>query len=381
MDFSFTEEQRALSEKVRAFAEDTVARHAALDDRERTFWSGFFAELGRAGLTGLMIAEELGGSGLGAVEAGIAVEQLARVEATACYPVVNAALIGGIIGRSGTTTQRADWLPAVAAGDAVVALVLTEPDHGTDAAAIELSARRDGDGWVLDGTKTSIMLGMHATHGLVFARTGDDGARGVTAFYLPLNRDGITRERLDDLGVRAGGRATLRFDGVRASDGEIVGGVGEGFGGVMRGFDHSRALIALLAVANAQAALDDALEYARERESFGQVIGKHQGVAFPLVEHATRLHAARLLAFEALWRADSGLDHRTEANMAKWWACRVGVEAAHQALLTLGHRGWHDDHPASRRVRDAIGQEIADGTENATKLVVARKLLGREYAP
>jgi cyclohexanecarboxyl-CoA dehydrogenase len=381
MDFSFTEEQQALANKVRAFADDTIARHAALDDRERTFWSGFFAELGRAGLTGLAIAEEHGGSGLGAVEVGIAVEQLARAEAAACYPVLNAALIGGIIGRSGTPEQQARWLPEVAAGDAVVALVLTEPEHGTDAAAIELRAHRDGDGWLLTGTKTSIMLGMHATHGLVFARTGDEGARGVTAFYLPLNREGITRERLDDLGVRAGGRATLRFTDVRAADDEVVGGVGEGFGGVMRGFDHSRALIAVLAVANAQAALDDAFEYARERVSFGQVIGKHQGVAFPLVEHATRVHAARLLAFEALWRADAGLDHRTEANMAKWWAPRVGVEAAHQALLTLGHRGWNDDHPVSRRVRDAIGQEIADGTENATKLVVARKLLGREHAP
>ncbi|MGM1058288.1 acyl-CoA dehydrogenase family protein [Saccharothrix sp. Mg75] len=381
MDFGFTDEQRALAEKVRAFAEERIAPGAARHDRDGTFMPGFFAELGRAGLTGLGIPEEHGGRGLGAVEVGIAVEELARAEVTACYPVLNAALIGGIIARSGTEEQKAAWLPPVAEGQSVVALVLTEPEHGTDAAAIELRADREDDGWVLTGTKTSIMLGAHATHGLVFARTGEDGARGVTAFYLPLDRTGVTRERLHDLGARAGGRATLEFDHVAAADDEVVGSVGEGFVGVMRGFDHSRALIAVMAASSAQAALDDAMAFARERTTFGKPIGQHQGVAFPLVEHATRVHAARLLAYEALWRKDAGLDHRVEANMAKWWAPRVGVEATHQALLTFGHRGWNDEHPISRRMRDAIGPEIADGTENATKLVVARQLLGREHAP
>ncbi|WP_410660617.1 acyl-CoA dehydrogenase family protein [Amycolatopsis sp. lyj-112] len=381
MDFAFTDEQRALAEKVRAFAAERVAPGAAHNDREETFPPGFFEELGRAGLTGLCVPESHGGRGLGAVEAGIAVEELAKAEATACYPVLNAALIGGIIDRNGTTGQKEQWLPPVAAGESVVALVLTEPEHGTDAAAIGLRAEPDGDGWALTGTKTSIMLGAHATHGLVFARTSDDGARGVTAFYLALDHPKVRRERFSDLGARAGGRATIEFDHYPASKDDVVGEVGEGFVGVMRGFDHSRALIAILAVASADAALADALAFARERTSFGVPIGKHQGVAFPLVEHATRVRAARLLAYEALWRKDSGLDHRTEANMAKWWAPRVGVEAAHQALLTFGHRGWSEDNPAARRLRDAVGQEIADGTENATKLVVARQLLGREYAP
>ncbi|GGP67910.1 acyl-CoA dehydrogenase family protein [Saccharothrix coeruleofusca] len=381
MDFGFTDEQRALARKVRDFAEERIAPGAARNDREGTFPPGFFTELGRAGLTGLGIPERHGGRGLGAVEVGIAVEELAKAEVTACYPVLNAALIGGIIDRNGTEEQKAAWLPAVAAGEAVVALVLTEPEHGTDAAAIELRAERDGDGWALTGTKTSIMLGAHATHGLVFARTGEGGARGVTAFYVPLEREGVRRERLPDLGARAGGRATIVFDRCAVRADEVVGEVGEGFVGVMRGFDHSRALIAVMAAASAQAALDEAMAFARERTAFGQPIGRHQGVAFPLVEHATRVRAARLLAYEALWRKDAGLDHRVEANMAKWWAPRVGVEATHQALLTFGHRGWHDEHPISRRMRDAIGPEIADGTENATKLVVARQLLGREHAP
>lgn len=381
MDFAFTDGQQALAEKVRTFAVQHIASGAARNDRERTFPPGFFGELGRAGLTGLCVPEEYGGRGLGAVEVGVAVEELAKAEATACYPVLNAALIGGIIDRNGTAAQKAKWLPPVASGDSVVALVLTEPEHGTDAAAIGLRAESDGDGWTLTGTKTSIMLGAHATHGLVFARTSDDGARGVTAFYVGLDHPRVRREALTDLGARAGGRATIEFDRYPAGRDDVVGEVGEGFVGVMRGFDHSRALIAILAVASADAALTDALAFARERTTFGVPIGKHQGVAFPLVEHATRVHAARLLAYEALWRKDAGLDHRTEANMAKWWAPRVGVEAAHQALLTFGHRGWDESNPAGRRLRDAVGQEIADGTENATKLVVARQLLGREYAP
>jgi cyclohexanecarboxyl-CoA dehydrogenase len=162
---------------------------------------------------------------------------------------------------------------------------------------------------------------------------------------------------------------------------EVVGGLGEGFAGVMRGFDYSRALIALMAVASASVSLDEALEFARRRTSFGVPLGKHQGVAFPLVEHATYLRAARLLGYEALWRKDAGLEHRLAANMAKWWAPKAGVEANHQALLTLGHRGWSTEHPIERRLRDGIGPQIADGTENATKLVVARQLLGREQAP
>jgi cyclohexanecarboxyl-CoA dehydrogenase len=149
----------------------------------------------------------------------------------------------------------------------------------------------------------------------------------------------------------------------------------------MRGFDYSRALIAVMALSSAEVSLGEAMEFARTRESFGAPLGKNQGVAFPLAEHATYLKAARLLAFEALWRKDAGLDHRMESNMAKWWAPKLGTDATQQALLTFGHRGWSIDNPIGRRLRDSIGPQIADGTENATKLVVARQLLGRQYAP
>lgn len=379
MRFDFTAEQNDLAARVRAFATERVTPAAQEADREARFPSGLLRDLADAGLLGLAIPEAYGGGGADAVSTGIALEGLARADLTACWPVLNAALIGGILDGNGSEYQRKRWLPSIASGEAVVALCLTEHEHGSDAAAIELRAEPDGDGWRLEGEKTSINLGAYATHGLVFARTGGPGARGITAFYASF--DTVTRKPLSDLGSRAGGRSTLVFDGLWVGADEVIGGPGLGFVQVMRGFDYSRALIALMSVGAAGASIDEAVAYARTREAFGGPIGRFQAVSFPLVEHATLLHAARLLAYEALWRKDAGLDHRVEANMAKWWAPKASAEAAHQALLIFGQHGWTEDLPLGRRLRDVMGTELADGTANVTKLVVARQLLGRECAP
>jgi cyclohexanecarboxyl-CoA dehydrogenase len=149
----------------------------------------------------------------------------------------------------------------------------------------------------------------------------------------------------------------------------------------MQGFDYSRALIALMCLATAQQALDDALAYVRQRSAFGQPLSRHQGVAFPLVELATKIRGARWLCYEALWRKDAGLPHVLEANMAKWWAPRLAAETCHQALLAFGHSGYSEELPQGQRLRDVIGLEIGDGTAEIAKLVAARRLFGREYAP
>jgi cyclohexanecarboxyl-CoA dehydrogenase len=382
MDFLFSAEQEALAGKVRAFVDDRLAPAAAQADQDGRFPPGLLAEMAAEGYFGLRVPAEYGGIGLDAVSTGIVLEELARGDITACYPVLNAALIAGVLNANCDEAQRAAWLPEIACGDAVVALCMTERDHGTDAAALELSAEPDGDGWRLSGEKTSIMLGGFATHGLVFARTGPERrSRGVTAFYTPLTGEHVTRTTLRDLGNRSGGRATLVFDGLPVGPGQVVGGTGLGFVQGMRGFDYSRALIGLMAVSAANASVEDAFAHCRTRQAFGQSLGRFQGVSFPLVEHATYLHAARLVAYEALWRNDAGLPHRVPANMAKWWAPRTSVEAAHQALLTLGHFGWSEDLPLARRLRDVIGTQLGDGTAGATKLVLAREFLGREHAP
>lgn len=380
MDFSLRDDHAELRDRVRAYAAGLLDGYQQGDVQGR-FPDGLVAGLAGQGLLGLRVAAAHGGLGMDAVGTGLALEELARGDFNACYPVLNAALISDVLAANATPEQAAEWLPPIARGDAIEALCLTEPEHGSDAAAIELWADPHGDGWRLTGTKASIMLGDIATHGLVFARTGGPGARGVTAFHLPLDADQVTRSQEPDVGNRAAGRCTLTFRGLPARPEHVVGGVGLGFVQVMKGFDYSRALIALMCVGAASASIDEALAYARTRQAFGGPIGRFQGLAFPLVQHLTQLRGARLLAYEALWRKDAGLDHRVEANMVKAWAPKAAVEAAHQALLAHGQAGWSERLPLGQRMRDIMGLELGDGTAQVTMLVAARALLGRDAAP
>jgi cyclohexanecarboxyl-CoA dehydrogenase len=381
MDFTLAPDQQTLAKQVREFAAERVAPHRRDNDRAGRYHDGQLADIASAGLFALRIPGEYGGKGLDATSAGIALEELAAADLSVCFPVLNAALVGSVLSTSATGTQLARWLPPIANGEAVVALALTEPDHGTDAGNIDMRAVPDGDGWVVSGEKTSIMSATYATHALLFVRTGADGPRGVTAFYVSLDDPRVRIEGLEDLGCRSGGRGRIVLDGLRLDAADMVGEPGHGFVQVMRGFGVSRAFIALMAVAVGRAALDEAIRHAGGREAFGQPLSKFQAVTFPLVEHVTMLHAARLVAFEALANADAGADPRLPANMAKWWAPKAAMEAVHQALLTLGHLGWSEDGPVAQRLRDVVGLQLADGTAAATKLVVARHLLGRELAP
>jgi cyclohexanecarboxyl-CoA dehydrogenase len=381
VDFELGPEERELAERVRAFAAEALAPRYQADHRAGRLGDGLHAALAGAGLMGLRIPRDHGGLEVGAVATGAALEAMARANFNACYLVLNAALISDILVANGDERQRPAWLEPLAGGEVVPALCLTEPAHGSDAASIELEGRRDGDGWRLVGEKASVALGVYAHRAVVFARTGGPGARGVTAFWVPLDDAFVERRPYDDVGNRAVGRAALTFDGLRAGPEDVIGGEGLGFVQVMRGFDYSRALIGLMCLAAASASVDEALEHARTRQAFGQPIGRFQAVSFPLVEYATQLRAARLLCFQALWLKDRGQPHTIEANMAKWWAPRLSVDAAHQALLTFGHHGWSEELPLAQRMRDVMGLEIGDGTAQITKLVVARALLGREAAP
>jgi len=381
MDFEFTAEQKAFAKSVADFAAEKIAPFRHENDVRGAYREGQLADIAAEGLFGLRVPAAHGGLELDAVSAGIALEELAAADLTVCFPVLNAALVAGVLAANGTPEQLDRWLPPIASGEAIVAVCLTEPDHGTDAANIVMTAEPDGDGWVLSGVKASIMATAYSTHGLVFARTGGPGAHGVTAFYVGLDDEHVTKERLSDLGCRAGGRGNLVFDGLRVGPEDVVGGLGVGFVEVMRGFGFSRALIALMAIALGRVAIDEAIAHASKREAFGQALSKFQSVAFPLVEHATFMHAARLLSFQGLTKADEGLDPRLPSNMAKWWAPKAAMEAVHQALLVMGHFGWAEDGPIAQRLRDVIGLQLADGTAAATKLVVARHLFGKKFAP
>jgi cyclohexanecarboxyl-CoA dehydrogenase len=381
MDFGFSPDEEAFRQQIRRFATKTLAPHYQADDKAARLRPTLAAEMASMGLTGVRIPERYGGQEAGAVVAGLAAEEVGRADFNATYLIINTALIADVLVRNATDRQQADWLPPIASGEVIPALCVTEPGHGTDAANLELKAEPDGDGWRLTGEKTSITLGMDARAGLVLARTGGPGARGVSAFYLDLGDRRISRSAFDDLGSRCIGRASLYFDGVPVGRDRLVGEQGAGFVSVMQGFDYSRAVIGLACLGAAQVSLEEALQWARDREAFGRPIGRFQGVAFPLAELATSLRGARHVCYEALWRKDQGLEHGAEAAMAKFWAPKLATEVIHRSLLTFGHLGYSTDSPLGQRLRDVIGLEIGDGTAQVSQLVVARHLLGRKYAP
>jgi cyclohexanecarboxyl-CoA dehydrogenase len=381
MDFGLSEEQRQFQDAVRRFARRRLAPRYAEDDRRGELDPRTLPDMASLGLCGITIAERYGGQGADSVTTGIAAEELAAADFNAAYLLLIPMLAAEVIAGAGSEVQREGMLPSIADGSRLPCFCLTEPEHGSDAARLRLRAERDGAGWRLTGEKTSISLGMAAHSAIVFARTSENGARGISAFYVDLDERYVQRSPFKDLGSKAIGRAALHFDGLPVPADSLIGGEGEGFIRCMQGFEFSRAIIGLMCLACAASGLEEALDYARDREAFGKPIGANQGVAFPLAEAATLLRGARWVCYEALWRRDTGLPHRIEASMAKWWAPKVAVETAHQALLTLGHSGYSEELPAGQRVRDLIGLEIGDGTAQIAKLVLARELLGRAYAP
>jgi cyclohexanecarboxyl-CoA dehydrogenase len=214
---------------------------------------------------------------------------------------------------------------------------------------------------------------------VLLARTGEpeDGARGVSAFFVPMDEPGITATRFNDMGTRPVGRGSVFFDDVKVPADCLMGEEGTGFVQVMQGFDYSRALIGLQCVAAAQASLDEAWAYATEREAFGMPLARYQGVTFPLAEAETMLNAARLICYETLDLRDRGLPHTSQAAMAKWFAPKTAVDVIHQCLLTHGHYGYTMDLPHQQRMRDVMGLEIGDGTAQIMKLIIAREKVGR----
>ncbi len=380
MNFTFTDEQELFRTELKRFAAARLAPHYQADDRAARMHASILPALADMGLLGLRVPTEFGGQASDAVTVGIVAEELSRANVNATYALLGTTLISDIFLGSCSEAQLKAWLPPIADGTVLPALALTEPGHGSDAANIELQARRTDCGWDLFGEKSSIS-NEAANRVVVFARTGAAGAKGISAFYVSLDDPHVTCVKLDDVANRAVGRRSIFFDGLPVTTEDLVGAEGTAFTSVMTGFEYSRAIIGLMALGAAAEAIDDAMAYARSRETFGAPISSRQGVAFPLVEHATYLAAARHLCYEALWRKDQGLEHTVQANMVKWWAPKVGVDAIHQALLTFGHAAWSADNPQEQRMRDVVGFEIADGTAQIAKLVLARGLLGRRFAP
>ncbi len=382
MDFAFTPEQEALARTLRAFARKELAPRSQRWDKGGEFPWDAWRQMGELGLFGLRAPAVYGGQETDLVTTGIAIEEIARGDFSCTYGIQLASLAGEIIGRNATEDVRKRWLPPMIQGESVLAIALTEPGVGSDAARLACRAVPTGDEYEITGEKSGISLGMVAHAVMLFATTDPAaGARGVTAFLVPLDLPGVSRGALRDLGARAIGRAVLSFDHVRIPASHRLGEEGTGFYQVMRGFDFNRVLIALACLGAAQVSLEETMTYVRERQAFGKPIAQFEGVSFPIAEAATLMEAARLLAYKGLWLADRGERHTKESAMTKWWAPRLAVETIHQCLLLHGHYGYTDELPFEQRLRDVIGLEIGDGTAEVMKLIVARELMGRESLP
>ena len=377
------DDQKALLESARRFAREVLLPGYQQRDRDGILDRGLVRQMGELGLLGMDLPEAHGGMGLDGVTTGLVAEALAWGDFNISAVPVGISLNGAILVRHAQAAVRDLWVPRMVRGEAVVAICLTEPRGGSDASNLQLKARRvsdsSGDHYVINGEKTSITFADRADAYLIFARTGrpDEGARGVSAFFVPASTPGIQTLKFDDLGSAVIGRGQVFFDDVRIPLDHRLGDEGKGFTQVMQGFDYSRALIGLQACGAAQASLDEAWAYTKEREAFGRPIGQFQGVSFPLAEGESQIEAVRQLCYHTLGLRDAGLPHTKEAAMCKWMGPKFAVEVIHQCLLTFGHYGWSKDLPHQQRLRDVMGLEIGDGTAAVMKLIIARERIGR----
>ena len=382
MDLSLTPEQDELVRTLRAFARKELAPHSREWDRSGEFPWPVWRQMGELGLLGLRMPSAYGGQESDYMTFGLAMEEIARGDFGCTYGLQLAGLAGEIVGANGTEEIKKRWLPPTARGEEVIALALTEPGVGSDAAHLACRAERDGDGYLITGEKSGISLAMVAQSAILFARTGaGGGAKGVTAFLVPLDLPGVSRSPLRDMGSHSVGRGVLAFDHVRVPASHRLGEEGQGFYQVMRGFDYNRVGIALACLGAAQVSLEETMAYVKERRAFGKPLATFEGVSFRIAEAATYIDACRGLCYRALWLADRGKPHSKESAMTKWWGPKLAVETIHQCLLFHGHYGYTDELPFEQRMRDVIGLEIGDGTAEVMKTIVVRELMGRESRP
>lgn len=379
MDFSLSPEQQALVETAGKFARNRLAPGYRAREKAECVEREVILEMGEMGFLGPELAEEHGGLGLDCVTSGLLLEQIAYGDFNVSYVNLLVSLCGQIVATHGRSVVAKEWLTEVLAGRKAIAIALTEPSAGSDAARLKLKAVRDGNDFVLSGEKTSISMATQADVAVVFARTGTeaDGARGISAFLVPMDLPGVSRTTFDDIGTRPVGRGSIFFDGVRVPADMMLGDEGQGFIQVMQGFDYSRALIGLQCMGVARASLDETWRYVQEREAFGKQIGEFQGVTFPLAEAETLYEACRMLCLRTLWLKDNDLPHTAEAAMCKWWGPKLACEIIHQCLLTHGHGGYGSDYDFGQRYRDVMGLQIGDGTANIMKMIIGRQKIAQ----
>ncbi|HEY8629089.1 MAG TPA: acyl-CoA dehydrogenase family protein [Gaiellaceae bacterium] len=378
MDFSLTPEQELIRTSAREFCEREIVPHARDWDRAEELDRELVPKLAAAGYLGATIAEEHGGMGLDTVSYCLLMEELGRADSSVRGIVsVNLGLVGKTIAKWGTDEQKREWLPQLASGDALGCYALTEPGSGSDPASLVTRAERDGDDWLLNGSKIFITLGSWAGLALVFARSGGEGARGLTCFLVPTDTAGFSATPIKGkLGLRAQDTAEVFLDGVRVPDSSRLGAEGDGFKVAMSALDNGRISLAAGCVGIAQGCLDACVKYAGERRQFGKAISSFQLVQELLADMSVELEAARLLTWRAALLADSGQRHTLESSVAKYYASEVSVRAANAAVQVHGGYGYVDEYPVGKYLRDARVTTLYEGTSQIQKLIIGRALTG-----
>lgn len=373
---------QALAGHVRRFATERVAPGFLERDQSRVLDRGLMREMGEMGLIAPELDPARGGQGMGCLAAGVIHEEIARADLSMSYINLLASLNAQILSAHGLPEVVDPWLARLTAGEALLAIALTETRGGSDAGNLRLRVERVGDDYVINGEKTSISAADQADAAVVFGRTGtpESAAHGVTALLVPMDLPGITRSRFNCHGQRAIGRGSLFFENVRVPVSHRLGDENKGFVQVMQGFDYSRALIGLQVMGVARIALEETWQYVTQREAFGQPLSAFQGVSHPLADFDTQVEAARLLCLQTLWLKDREAAHTAEAAMCKWWAPKLAYDTIHQCLLLWGHGGY-DRGLMEQRLRDVLGFQLGDGTAQIMKTVIARQRAGRKAVP
>ncbi|MEI8001273.1 MAG: acyl-CoA dehydrogenase family protein [Actinomycetes bacterium] len=374
MNFDFSPEQDAFRSVVRNFSQQVLAPNAAEWDQQGVFPTDVVRQMGELGLFGLLVPEDLGGSGADFTTFCIAVEELAAVDSSIAITLSAGVGLGiGPILSFGSEAQRNHWLPDMAAGRALGAFGLTEADSGSDAGSLRTRAVLDGDEWVIDGAKEFITnSGTPLTRVITVAARTEDG---ISAFLVPADTPGLTVERAyKKMGWRASDTHPLRFDGCRIPHANLLGTPGQGFKQFLQILDGGRIAIAALALGLARACLDVCVTYANERSAFGGPIARFQGVSFPIADLAVAVESARLLTYQAAWLKDQGRPSGHVAAIAKLQATEAAVDAGRTATQIFGGSGFLEETPANRYYRDAKILEIGEGTSEIQRLVIARGL-------
>jgi cyclohexanecarboxyl-CoA dehydrogenase len=378
LDFDFSEEQTLFRRTVREFAKKEIAPKIRDAERKGEFPWELYRKMGQAGLLGLRYPKQYGGQEADAVTMGILVEEVAR----AGWQIPLSDIMGEILCLHGPEHLKSEWLPAMAKGERILGVANTEPSTGSDAAAIATRAVRRGESFVLNGEKQYITGVNECGAYCLLAKTDQDsGAKGVSMFFVETKTPGIERYELDALGWKLFSFGGLVLKDVTVPATNLIGEEGHGFYYVMETFDLMRSLIAVWCVGMADAALDENIEYVKQRTAFGRPIGKYESVQSRIVEGYTRLEAAKLLCYKTLWAKDKGEKITKQSAMIKWYVPQLCFEIVNDCLQNRGALGFTTESLDEYRLREIRGAMIGDGTTDINKIVVARELLGRDFLP